>query len=90
MGSPLKKVKRVAETRLSESLCATKKPPVRNADILADAAEHTFLSACSVTAPTAPRPECVLAPLRGARQAWAVPSPSPPAPTRGNVQRENW
>lgn len=41
------KVKRVAETRLSGSLCTAKKLPMRNAGISADAVGHTLLSARS-------------------------------------------
>lgn len=44
-GKRPQKVKRVAETRLSESLCTAKKPPMRNAGISADAVGHTLLRA---------------------------------------------
>lgn len=81
------KVKRVAETRLSESLCTAKKPPMRNAGIslmLWDTRSESSL--CSAAAPTASWAELWLASGRGTPGLGCTQTPPP---TRRNVQTED-
>ena len=88
---------------LRDSTCS-QKPPVRNADILADAAQHAFLSACSAQvawwpsgSSTAPAggdrggPRGSLAAARAGSSGRRTPGlgcTSTPTPRR-NVQRED-
>lgn len=98
-GKRPQKVKRVAETRLSESLCTAKKPPMRNAGISADAVGHTLLRA-RFALRQLPRPpgwSCAGSSGRGTPGLGCTPTPTPDkekcpdgGPVRDRLGQSSW